>query len=155
MTPTRPGSADWPLPGRLRVAIVAANTFEYESRLLKTAQTLAGDGHRVTVVAFAGPGLPATASLGDRIELRRIELDRRIGEGLRPLPGPIRSVVLRAVGLAAARLPCRRRSRAAPTGSVPRSGAVSRSSRRSGAAAPGPGRLRPRRPTRTSSMRRP
>ncbi len=88
-----------PVPGRLRVAIVAANTFEYESRLLKTASTLAGDGHTVTVVAFAGPGLPAVASLGDRVELRRVTLDRRIGTGLRPLPASIRSLVLRASGL--------------------------------------------------------
>ncbi len=43
-----------PVPGRFRVVIVAANTFEFESRLLKTARTLAGDGHSVTVVAFAG-----------------------------------------------------------------------------------------------------
>ena len=155
MTPTRPGSADGPPPGRLRVAIVAANTFEYESRLLKTAQTLADDGHRVTVVAFAGPGLPAAVSLGDRIELRRIELDRRIGEGLRPLPGPVRSAVLRAVGLAPDATALPTAIRTVPTGSAPRSGAVSRSWRRSVGAAPGPGRWRPRRPTRTSSMRRP
>jgi glycosyltransferase involved in cell wall biosynthesis len=90
-----------PVPGRLRVAIVAANTFEFESRLRKTAATLAEDGHEVTVVAFAGPGLPATAALGDRVALRRVTLDRRIGSGLRPLPGPVRSAIVRATGLAA------------------------------------------------------
>ncbi len=90
-----------PLPGRLRVAIVAANTFEYESRLLKTATTLAEDGHAVTVVAFAGPGLPTTASLGERAELRRVSLDRRIASGLRPIPSPLRSLVLRTTGLTA------------------------------------------------------
>ncbi len=89
-----------PVPGRLRVAIVAANTFEHESRLLKTASTLADDGHAVTVVAFAGPGLPEAATLGERVELRRVTLDRRIGSGLEPLPGPVRSTILRATGLA-------------------------------------------------------
>ena len=99
MTPAGPGSADRPVPGRLRVAIVAANTFEYESRLLKTAQTLAADGHAVTVVAFAGDGLPDEATIAERLELRRVRLDRRIARGLRPLPGPIRSGILRAAGL--------------------------------------------------------
>jgi hypothetical protein len=100
MTPAGPGSADRPVPGRLRVAIIAANTFEYESRLLKTAQTLAADGHAVTVIAFAGDGLPNEATLAERVELRRVRLDRRIASGLRPLPGPIRSGILRAAGLA-------------------------------------------------------
>jgi glycosyltransferase involved in cell wall biosynthesis len=94
-------TAAGPVPGRLRVAIVAANTFEYESRLLKTALTLAGDGHAVTVVAFAGAGLPSAARLAERVELRRVVLERRISSGLRPLPGPLRSGVLRAAGMAA------------------------------------------------------
>ncbi|MGZ8501329.1 MAG: glycosyltransferase [Candidatus Limnocylindrales bacterium] len=93
-------TAAGPVPGRLRVAIVAANTFEYESRLLKTALTLAEDGHAVTVVAFAGPGLPAAATLAERVELRRVVLDRRIASGLRPLPAPLRSAIVRAAGLA-------------------------------------------------------
>jgi glycosyltransferase involved in cell wall biosynthesis len=88
-----------PVPGRLRVAIVAANTFEYESRLLKTALTLAADGHAVTVVAFAGDGLPDAATLAERVELRRIVLDRRIATGLSPLPGVARAAILRAAGL--------------------------------------------------------
>ena len=100
MTTPGPGSAGGPVPGRLRVAIVAANTFEFESRLLKTALTLAGDGHEVTVVAFAGDGLPAAADLAERVRLRRIRLDRRIALGLRPLPDPVRAAVLRATGLA-------------------------------------------------------
>jgi glycosyltransferase involved in cell wall biosynthesis len=94
-------TAAGPVPGRLRVAIVAANTFEYESRLLNTALTLAGDGHAVTVVAFAGPGLPSAATLAPRVELRRVVLDRHISSGLRPLPRPLRSGLLRAAGLAA------------------------------------------------------
>ena len=100
MTTPGPGSAGGPVPGRLRVAIVAANTFEFESRLLKTALTLADDGHAVTVVAFAGHGLPAAADLAERVALRRIRLDRRIALGLRPLPDPVRAAVLRATGLA-------------------------------------------------------
>lgn len=93
-------TATGPVPGRLRVAIVAANTFEYESRLLKTALTLADDGHSVTLVAFAGPGLPAAATLAERVELRRVVLDRRIASGLLPLPAAIRSALVRASGLA-------------------------------------------------------
>ena len=99
MTTAGPGSAAGPVPGRLRVAIVAANTFEFESRLLKTALTLAGDGHAVTVVAFAGDGLPDAADLAERVHLRRIHLDRRIALGLRPLPGPVRAALLRLTGL--------------------------------------------------------
>ncbi len=91
-----------PRPGRLRVAIVAANTFQYESRLLKTARTLADDGHAVTVVALAGPGLAAAETLGERVELRRMSLDRQIASGLRPLPAVLRGGVLRLAGLAAA-----------------------------------------------------
>ena len=94
-------TAAGPVPGRFRVAIVAANTFEFESRLLKTAQTLAGDGHSVTVVAFAGDGLPAAATIGDRVELRRVALDRQIASGLKPLPRPVRAGILRAAGLPA------------------------------------------------------
>jgi glycosyltransferase involved in cell wall biosynthesis len=90
-----------PVPGRLRVAIVAANTFEYESRLLKTALTLAADGHAVTVVAFAAPGLPAAATLAEGVDLRRVVLDRRIASGLRPLPTTLRSAIVRMTGLAA------------------------------------------------------
>ena len=93
-------TAAGPVPGRLRVAIVAANTFEYESRLLNTALTLAGDGHAVTVAAFAGPGLPPAERLAERVELRRVVLDRRIASGLRPVPGPLRSGLLRLAGLA-------------------------------------------------------
>jgi hypothetical protein len=93
-------TAAGPVPGRLRVAIVAANTFEYESRLLKTALTLAEDGHAVTVVAFAGPGLPAATTLAERVELRRVVLDRRIASGLQPLPALLRSAIVRAAGLA-------------------------------------------------------
>lgn len=93
-------TAAGPVPGRLRVAIVAANTFEYESRLLKTALTLAEDGHAVTVVAFAGPGLPAATTLAERVELRRVVLDRRIVSGLTPLPALLRSAIVRAAGLA-------------------------------------------------------
>ncbi len=75
----------------LRVAIVAANTFEHDSRLLRTARALAGDGHDVTVLAFEAPGLPARESLGDRIELRRLLVDRRVVSVFRPLPEPVRA----------------------------------------------------------------
>ena len=51
-------------------------------------------------MAFAGDGLPDAADLAERVHLRRIRLDRRIGLGLRPLPGPVRAALLRATGLA-------------------------------------------------------
>ena len=47
----------------LHVCFVTANTFEYDSRTLRAAQALAADGHRVTVVALAGPGLAAEETL--------------------------------------------------------------------------------------------
>ena len=92
-------TAAGPAAGRLRVAIVAASDFEFESRLRKTALTLAEDGHSVTIVALSGPGLAATETMADRVELRRVTLDRRISTGLRPLPGAVRTWILRAAGL--------------------------------------------------------
>jgi glycosyltransferase involved in cell wall biosynthesis len=65
---------------------VAANTFEHDSRLLRTGRALAADGHRVTLLAFAAPGLPAHEALGERLDLRRLDVDRRISMAFRSLP---------------------------------------------------------------------
>lgn len=83
----------------LNVAIIAANTFEFDSRFLRSATSLAEDGHEVTVVGWAGPGLPAQDSLAPGVRLVRIEVPRPISDALRPLPGPVRAGLCRLVGL--------------------------------------------------------
>ena len=93
-------TAAGPVAGRLRIAIVAASDFEFESRLRKTALSLAQDGHTVTIVALSGPSLAETETLADRVALVRVTLDRRIATGLRPLPRVVRTAILRAAGLA-------------------------------------------------------
>ena len=82
----------------LHVCFVTANTFEYDSRTLRAAQALAADGHRVTVVALAGPGLAAEEALDGGIRLVRPRLDRRISSAFRPLPTSIRGGLARALG---------------------------------------------------------
>jgi glycosyltransferase involved in cell wall biosynthesis len=99
-----PGSpaADLRGPGSraraLRIGIVAANTFEHESRLLRTGRALADDGHHVMVLAFAAPGLPSRETLGERLELRRLPVDRRVTSAFRPLPPAARAGLARALG---------------------------------------------------------
>ena len=82
-----------PAPRSLRIAIVAANTFEHDSRLLRTGRALAEDGHRVTLLAFASPGLPAHEQLGERLDLVRLDVDRRVTSAFRPLSAPTRASV--------------------------------------------------------------
>ncbi len=84
----------------LRIAIVAANAFEHDSRLLRTARALAGDGHRVTVAAFAAPGLPAHEALGEGLDVRRLDVDRRISSAFRPLSPRMRRGLARLLGFA-------------------------------------------------------
>ena len=84
----------------MKVAIVAANTFEYDARQLRTAAALASDGHDVTLVGLAGPGLPAQERLEGGIELRRIALDTTIASAFRPLPASIRRRLARLLGIA-------------------------------------------------------
>jgi glycosyltransferase involved in cell wall biosynthesis len=93
------GGAAAPARGpALHVAIVAANAFEYDSRLLRTARALAADGHRVTVIALAVPGLPRAETLTGGIELRRVVVDRRITSAFRPLPPAVRRLLARLLG---------------------------------------------------------
>jgi glycosyltransferase involved in cell wall biosynthesis len=83
----------------VNVTIVAANTFEYDARQLRTAAALAGDGHRVRLVGFAAPGLPARETLEGGIELHRVEVDRTIASVFRPLPSPLRRALAALLGL--------------------------------------------------------
>jgi glycosyltransferase involved in cell wall biosynthesis len=94
----------------MKVAFVAANTFQYDARQLRTATALAADGHTVTLVGLAGDGLPARERLESGIELRRIALDRTIASAFRPLPPAGRRIVARLLGIdpAAAALPATR-----------------------------------------------
>lgn len=84
---------------RLSVTFITANTFEYDSRTLRAAQALAGDGHRVAVVALAGPGLPAAETLEGGIRVLRPVLDRRIATAFAGLPGPLARAIVRSLGL--------------------------------------------------------
>ncbi len=83
----------------LQVTFVVANTFQFDSRQLRTARTLAGDGHTVRILAWADPDLPTEEQLAGDLRLTRIDLDRRISTALRPLPVPVRQVICRAIGL--------------------------------------------------------
>ena len=83
----------------MKVAIVAANTFQYDARQLRTASALASDGHAVTLVGLAGPGLPASERLDGGIELRRVVVDPTIASAFRPLPAAGRRVVARLLGI--------------------------------------------------------
>ncbi len=96
--PTREAAAP-PAAHRLRVTIVAANPFEFDSRFLRSATTLAADGHTLEILGWPGPGLPAEEELAPGIRLRRLEIDRRVSSGLKPLPGPVRALLSRAMGL--------------------------------------------------------
>ena len=83
---------------RLHVCFVTANTFEYDSRTLRAAQALAGDGHTITVVALQGPGLAGLEQLDGWIRLVRPPLDRRISTAFRPLPTALRRRIAAALG---------------------------------------------------------
>ena len=82
------------------VTIVAANTFTFDARQQRTAAALAGDGHAVTLVGFAAPGLPAEERLEGGITLRRVAVDGTIASVFRPLPGPLRRGLCRLLGIA-------------------------------------------------------
>jgi glycosyltransferase involved in cell wall biosynthesis len=83
----------------VRVTIVAANAFEHDSRFLRTATTLAQDGHELRILGWSGPGLAAREQLAPGVELVRLDIDRRISAALRPLPAAIRAAISRALGL--------------------------------------------------------
>ncbi len=83
----------------LRIAIVTANTFEFDTRALRMARSLASDGHTVHVLALSRTGLPVHEVVADRLTVTRLVIDGRIVSALRPLPEALRSVVARALGM--------------------------------------------------------
>src|SRR3954454_21522348 len=66
------------VPPIVKVAFVAANTFQYDARQMRAASALAGGGPEVVLVVLAGPGLLASESLDRAIELRRVAVDGSI-----------------------------------------------------------------------------
>ena len=96
----------------MKVAFVAANTFQYDARQMRAASAVAGDGHTVTLVGLAGPGLPEHDHLEDGIELRRVAVDGTISSAFRPLPVAARRALARLLGFdpAATQLPPTRTS---------------------------------------------
>jgi glycosyltransferase involved in cell wall biosynthesis len=82
------------------VAFVTANTFEYDSRIQRAATALAERGWSVTVVAQQAPHLPVEEALPGGIRVRRPDVDRRVIDALRPLPGWARRGLGRVLGLA-------------------------------------------------------
>ena len=86
-------------PDHLNVTIVAANPFEFDSRFLRSATSLAADGHRLRILGWSAPGLPAEEELAPGVRLTRLDIDRRISSALRPLPGRVRGLLSRFVGL--------------------------------------------------------
>jgi glycosyltransferase involved in cell wall biosynthesis len=81
------------------VTIVAANPFTFDSRFLRSATSLAADGHTVRILGWSGPGLPPEEELAPGVLLTRLDIDRRISSALRPLPGVARGWVSRVIGL--------------------------------------------------------
>jgi glycosyltransferase involved in cell wall biosynthesis len=83
----------------LHVTIVAANPFEFDSRFLRSATSLAADGHRLRILGWSGAGLPAEEELAPGVMLTRLDIDRRISSALRPLPRRVQGWISRLIGL--------------------------------------------------------
>ncbi|MEX1345229.1 MAG: glycosyltransferase, partial [Candidatus Limnocylindrales bacterium] len=92
-------SVDAPQPGRLNITIVAANPFEFDSRFLRSATSLAADGHRLRILGWSAPGLPQKEELAPGVWLTRLDIDRRISNALKPLPRRVRRGICRLVRL--------------------------------------------------------
>ena len=58
-------------PGRHHVVMLVRNRYTHDSRVEKEARTLVGAGHRVSIVADAGAGLP-THEIRDGSEVHRV-----------------------------------------------------------------------------------
>ena len=86
-------------PGRLNITIVAANPFEFDSRFLRSATSLAADGHRLRILGWSAHGLPPEEELAPGVQLTRLDIDRRISNALKPLPERIRRGVCRLLRL--------------------------------------------------------
>ncbi|MFV2063230.1 MAG: glycosyltransferase [Chloroflexota bacterium] len=83
----------------LHVTIVAANPFEFDSRFLRSATSLAADGHKLRILGWSGASLPAEEELAPGVLLTRLDIDRRISSALRPLPRRARGWLARLLGL--------------------------------------------------------
>jgi glycosyltransferase involved in cell wall biosynthesis len=85
----------------VRIAIVAANSVEFDSRLRRTATALAADGHQVTIIGLGAAGLASRDVLpgAPAVGVIRIVLDRRISEAFRPLPAAVRRGLARLLGI--------------------------------------------------------
>jgi glycosyltransferase involved in cell wall biosynthesis len=92
-------TADAPQPERLHITIVAANPFEFDSRFLRSATSLAADGHHLRILGWSAPGLPPEEELAPGVRLTRLDIDRRISHALEPLPERIRRGICRLVRL--------------------------------------------------------
>ena len=92
-------SADARQPGRLNITIVAANPFEFDSRFLRSATSLAADGHRLRILGWSAPGLPPEEELAPGVQLTRLDIDRRISNALKPLPERARRGICRLLKL--------------------------------------------------------
>jgi glycosyltransferase involved in cell wall biosynthesis len=88
-----------PQPGRLNITIVAANPFEFDSRFLRSATSLAADGHRLRILGWSAPGLPRQEELAAGVQLTRLPVDRRISLALKPLPARVRHGICRLIRL--------------------------------------------------------
>lgn len=86
-------------PPGLNVTIVAANPFEFDSRFLRSATSLAADGHHPRILGWSAPGLPTEEELAPGVLLTRLDIDRRISSALRPLPRRFRAAISRLLGL--------------------------------------------------------
>ena len=88
-----------PQPDRLNITIVAANPFEFDSRFLRSATSLAEDGHALRILGWSAPGLPTEEELAPGVRLTRLDIDRRISNALKPLPERARRAICRLLGL--------------------------------------------------------
>jgi glycosyltransferase involved in cell wall biosynthesis len=79
------------------IAFVTANTFEFDSRIQRAAGSLAERGWAVMVVAQPAAHLPDDEVLANGVRVRRPSVERRIVEGLRPLPRWARRSIGRAL----------------------------------------------------------
>ncbi len=92
-------SAAAPQQGSLDITIVAANPFEFDSRFLRSATSLAADGHRLRILGWSAPGLPPEEELAPGVQLSRLDIDRRISNAMRPLPRRVRRGICRLIRL--------------------------------------------------------
>ena len=83
----------------MKITIVAANTFTFDARQLRTARALADDGHSVTLVGFAESTLPLRETLAGEFTLVRVDVDRTIASVFRPLPSSVRRLLCGALGI--------------------------------------------------------